>query len=217
MTVSGGTPSVGGAVGVRAPEVVGVTEDEGAGEVAVAGGAPCDGAGVVAVGTAEVIGAGERPRTDADARVSLAGCPRPAVVVLHAPIAPTMTVSVNPTATAPRCGDRATVAGSMGPRVSTGFYPRGMRRNRRPKTLAPRPLGFDVAEWNGTSYVVRPVSGAAAAKRYRCPGCDHEIAPGTPHRVVWPQDAGGADARRHWHTACWQARTTRGTQYGRHA
>jgi hypothetical protein len=51
-------------------------------------------------------------------------------------------------------------------------------------------------------WVVRPVAGANAAKEYRCPGCDHEIKPGTPHVVAWPAE--DADERRHWHTPCWR-------------
>src|SRR6266508_3658836 len=66
------------------------------------------------------------------------------------------------------------------------------------------------SEWN-----VRRVSGSASAKSYRCPGCDQQIPPATPHVVAWPEDpsllsalAGGAalDERRHWHTGCWQRR-----------
>ncbi|OAA25020.1 hypothetical protein UG55_1027128 [Frankia sp. EI5c] len=53
-------------------------------------------------------------------------------------------------------------------------------------------------------WVVRPVTGAATTKAYRCPGCDHLIAPGTPHRVVWPE--GTVEDRRHWHTQCWARR-----------
>ncbi|NUU21167.1 MAG: hypothetical protein HOV68_06575 [Streptomycetaceae bacterium] len=56
-------------------------------------------------------------------------------------------------------------------------------------------------------WVVRPVTGAAAAKVYRCPGCDHEIAVGVPHIVAWRADDVGAVAdRRHWHRACWNNR-----------
>lgn len=45
-------------------------------------------------------------------------------------------------------------------------------------------------------------------KTYRCPGCQQEIAGGTPHVVAWADDSlFGAEAalaaRRHWHTACW--------------
>jgi hypothetical protein len=68
-------------------------------------------------------------------------------------------------------------------------------------------------------WVVRQVTGSAATRAYRCPGCDHEIRPATPHVVAWPA-AWGADGdrdedsglgeRRHWHTACWHARHRRG-------
>ena len=51
----------------------------------------------------------------------------------------------------------------------------------------------------------------AGEKVYRCPGCDHEIPPGTGHVVVWPVDErGDLTDRRHWHTACWAARDRRG-------
>ncbi|MEE2032871.1 ATP/GTP-binding protein [Rhodococcus sp. CC-R104] len=59
-------------------------------------------------------------------------------------------------------------------------------------------------------FTVRTVPGSRATKPYRCPGCDHEIAPGTSHVVAWPTDAiGGAEDRRHWHNGCWKARGTR--------
>lgn len=64
-------------------------------------------------------------------------------------------------------------------------------------------------EWRGEDYVVRRVTGSAATKPYRCPGCDHEIRPGTPHLVVWPAYDEVAAHRRHWHTACWRARGRR--------
>ena len=72
-------------------------------------------------------------------------------------------------------------------------------------------------------WVVRQVTGSAATRAYRCPGCDQEIRPATPHVVAWPafddgdgrdEDAGLAD-RRHWHTACWRARHRRGPRTGR--
>jgi hypothetical protein len=52
---------------------------------------------------------------------------------------------------------------------------------------------------------VRHVQPYEAAKTYRCPGCDHQIAPGTGHEVVVPLDA--PDLRRHWHTPCWRRAT----------
>lgn len=59
-------------------------------------------------------------------------------------------------------------------------------------------------------WAVRPVTGAAAVKDYRCPGCDQLIPAGTPHVVGWPVDGlGGVAERRHWHTPCWSARNQR--------
>ncbi|GLV51776.1 hypothetical protein TBS_23440 [Thermobispora bispora] len=58
-------------------------------------------------------------------------------------------------------------------------------------------------------WVVRHVSGATD-RVYRCPGCEQEIRPGVPHVVSWPNWPGGAEERRHWHTACWRNRINRG-------
>ena len=49
---------------------------------------------------------------------------------------------------------------------------------------------------------VRHVQPYEATKAYRCPGCDHEIPPGTGHEVVVPLAA--PELRRHWHTSCWR-------------
>jgi hypothetical protein len=68
--------------------------------------------------------------------------------------------------------------------------------------------------WGGEEYAVRPVTGGAAGKSYRCPGCDQEIRPGIPHVVVWAEPSGGDD-RRHWHTACWNARDRRSARLQR--
>ncbi len=62
---------------------------------------------------------------------------------------------------------------------------------------------------------VRKVTGSAAVRAYRCPGCDHEIRPGTPHVVVWSSGDDEASDRRHWHTACWNARGRRGVKVHR--
>jgi hypothetical protein len=56
-------------------------------------------------------------------------------------------------------------------------------------------------------WIVRQVTGAAADRAYRCPGCDQVVGAGTPHVVAWP--AGNVEDRRHWHTPCWAARTRR--------
>ncbi len=92
------------------------------------------------------------------------------------------------------------------------------RRSRRPR--AKRSADADAAdparlgppqlqEWPDGDWVVRQVPGAAAAKLYRCPGCDQEIPAGTAHVVVWPAAGAGPQARRHWHASCWQRRPRR--------
>jgi len=88
------------------------------------------------------------------------------------------------------------------------------RRIRRGRSGPPEP-GREperVESWPDGDWVVRRIPGAGSAKAYRCPGCDQEIAPGTPHVVAWPADAVGVgvDQRRHWHSACWQHRLRRG-------
>jgi hypothetical protein len=60
-------------------------------------------------------------------------------------------------------------------------------------------------------WIIRSVAGAAATKAYRCPGCNAEIRPGTPHIVTWPDTPGllsqsAVEERRHWHNSCWQRR-----------
>src|SRR4051794_4728719 len=93
-------------------------------------------------------------------------------------------------------------------------------RRRAPKPLhAPAGSAQRVDSWRGEDYAVRPVTGAAATKPYRCPGCDQTLAVGRPHLVTWPLDDLDAADRRHWHTACWAARDARdaGVQRGRGA
>ena len=76
-------------------------------------------------------------------------------------------------------------------------------------------------------WVVRQVTGSASTRAYRCPGCDQEIRPATPHVVAWPasfredgsdegtQDDAELAQRRHWHSACWRARGRRGPKVQR--
>ncbi|HEU5419962.1 MAG TPA: ATP/GTP-binding protein [Streptosporangiaceae bacterium] len=66
-----------------------------------------------------------------------------------------------------------------------------------------------VQSWPDGDWVVRQVPGPAAAKTYRCPGCDQEILPGVAHVVAWPEQANGTEDRRHWHNSCWQRRPRR--------
>jgi len=90
---------------------------------------------------------------------------------------------------------------------------------RRPSkhTRPARPLSpglaaaVETGPATGERWVVRSVSGAAATKPYRCPGCLQVIAPAVPHLVVWPAETGllgegGVADRRHWHTPCWRRR-----------
>ncbi|MEX2291754.1 MAG: ATP/GTP-binding protein [Mycobacteriales bacterium] len=74
----------------------------------------------------------------------------------------------------------------------------------------PRP---PVGEQVEDGHVVRRVAGTSSPRVYRCPGCDQELRPGSPHVVAWPQ--GRPDDRRHWHTACWDARGRRGVKVHR--
>jgi hypothetical protein len=91
-------------------------------------------------------------------------------------------------------------------------------RTDRPAAASSPLRGGWVREEGG--WLVRSVSGTAATKTYRCPGCQQEIVPGTPHVVAWPADeaegirrdaaergsraGGGSQDRRHWHTGCWR-------------
>ena len=68
-----------------------------------------------------------------------------------------------------------------------------------------------VEEHPDGDWVVRSITGSSSTKTYRCPGCDQEVRPGTPHVVAWPFDVPDAqEHRRHWHTPCWSARDRRG-------
>jgi hypothetical protein len=71
-----------------------------------------------------------------------------------------------------------------------------------------------VEDYRGEEYVVRRVTGSAATKPYRCPGCHQVIRPATPHTVAWPVVGSllaesGLEERRHWHNGCWAAREAR--------
>lgn len=93
-----------------------------------------------------------------------------------------------------------------------GPVPRSNRRRRddRPLPVAALEGRIDTSvTWRGSRWGVRRLAGANATRPYRCPGCEHEVAPGTPHVLVWPLDGlGGMDDRRHWHSRCWQSRET---------
>lgn len=87
------------------------------------------------------------------------------------------------------------------------------RKRRRPGRPPPPPASRRIETGpEGYDYEVRPIPAARAVKTYRCPGCDHEIRPGTAHVVAIPTGMGeqAVDDRRHWHTSCWTHRGTRG-------
>jgi len=66
---------------------------------------------------------------------------------------------------------------------------------------------FDDDPISGLSASVSRVQPFRATKSYTCPGCNNEIAVGIGHLVVVP--LGRADERRHWHSSCWERRSTR--------
>ena len=87
------------------------------------------------------------------------------------------------------------------------------RRNRRIDDAVPlRPIGSvaSVQSLPDGDWHIRTITGAAATKTYRCPGCQQEIRPGTAHLVAWRADThDGDEFRRHWHTPCWNNRSRR--------
>lgn len=83
---------------------------------------------------------------------------------------------------------------------------RARRRDETPAPLQTDRMARTETHSDG-DWVVRPVTGDAATKTYRCPGCDQEIRPGLAHLVAWRPGAEGD--RRHWHTPCWRARSRR--------
>ena len=88
------------------------------------------------------------------------------------------------------------------------------RRNRRAGDGAQPLQGASslgvrqVVDVQGEEWVVQRITGSASTKNYRCPGCDQEIRPATPHVVAWPFDdhtdhESRVSDRRHWHSPCW--------------
>ena len=62
-----------------------------------------------------------------------------------------------------------------------GPVPRSNRRRRddRPLPVAALEGRIDTSvTWRGSRWGVRRLTGANATRPYRCPGCEHEIAPG---------------------------------------
>lgn len=96
----------------------------------------------------------------------------------------------------------------------------GRKNRRRPdeaKELGPAYASRTTETHPDGDWTVQRVTGAAATKAYRCPGCDQEIPPATPHVVAFPaEDPKGLEHRRHWHTPCWAARSRRAPRGGRY-
>lgn len=86
--------------------------------------------------------------------------------------------------------------------------PRKNRRRDEPRRQRSGSADPNVVDGPNGPVRVRRIPGANAAKAYRCPGCDLEIQPGTPHVVAWSDHTDGDD-RRHWHAGCWNARDRR--------
>jgi hypothetical protein len=85
------------------------------------------------------------------------------------------------------------------------------RRDDEVRELGPAYASRTVESHPDGDWVVQKVTGSAATKPYRCPGCDQEIPPATPHTVAFSSDdPKGLEHRRHWHTPCWAARDRRG-------
>lgn len=87
------------------------------------------------------------------------------------------------------------------------------RSSKRPWGQEHRPLHLSASiartevGGDGRRYQVQRV--VRAKKEYICPGCGREILVGSEHIVAWPEeDQGwrgvGVEARRHWHTSCWE-------------
>ncbi|ROS78452.1 hypothetical protein [Cellulomonas sp. PhB143] len=97
--------------------------------------------------------------------------------------------------------------------------PSSRRSRRRPWGDEHVPLDLDRATGGRRTesapdgdWTVQSVRGSD--KSYVCPGCRQDVRPHTAHVVAWANDSmfGAASAledRRHWHSACWAARSRR--------
>jgi hypothetical protein len=74
-------------------------------------------------------------------------------------------------------------------------------RERESPAAVERPVNVAPAWAQADGATVRAVSGQKG-KTYRCPGCQQEIRPGTPHLVI--AEGGDIEGRRHWHGVCWR-------------
>lgn len=83
---------------------------------------------------------------------------------------------------------------------------RSAREREAPAAAVERSVNVAPTWARAVDVTVRAVSGQTG-KTYRCPGCNQEIRPGTPHLVVASGD--DIEGRRHWHTPCWRTELKR--------
>ena len=83
---------------------------------------------------------------------------------------------------------------------------RSAREREGPPAPPERPKGV-APEWASMDGAKVGASTGERGKTYRCPGCNQEVRPGTPHLVV--MDQGDVELRRHWHTPCWRGELKR--------
>lgn len=72
-------------------------------------------------------------------------------------------------------------------------------------------LGYTRTELGADGFEYRVHHIQQGRKKYICPGCDGVIMPGEAHEVAWTEECwfgveAGQEARRHWHTSCWNGR-----------
>lgn len=96
--------------------------------------------------------------------------------------------------------------------------PRGASKWQRGASEPSRPgmrPAEETEEHRDGTWVVRRLRGSSGTADYRCPGCHGMLRPEVPHVVAWQAERpllGGqpSDARRHWHSACWDRRSRTG-------
>ena len=82
-------------------------------------------------------------------------------------------------------------------------YPKKRVKPEEPREINIASTGESTEEHSDGVYIVRRLTGSGSTKPYRCPGCDQEIKPATPHTVAYVM--GELEDRRHWHTPCWNS------------
>lgn len=99
------------------------------------------------------------------------------------------------------------------PRSSSSRRSNKWAREKRELSLSLNSLRRVHEEPDG-QWVVQQVRGTDSGKTYVCPGCSQLLPAATDHTVAWRSEneyavGGGVSCRRHWHTACFNARRRR--------